>query len=139
MVVQPNENVVEALEAGKEGYATVGKVLRSLQSHDEELINKIDLIVQLYDQRRKDAPPPDTRDQGEGYDPEQLNFDYLDPKDNQRIFAHVIKASGLGKPGQITANDIKSTVEYAGKTLDKAGAAPVIAEVLACLTMKMTA
>ena len=129
VVVQPNENVVEALEAGKEGYATVGKVLRSLQSHDEELINKIDLIVQLYDQRRKDAPPPDTGEQ-KGDDTEQLDFDFLDPKDNQQIFAHVIKASGLGKPGKVTADDIRSTVEYAGKILDKAGAAPVIAEAL---------
>ena len=34
VVVPPGKNVIDALEAGNDGYKTVGKVLRALQAHD---------------------------------------------------------------------------------------------------------
>ena len=125
VVVPPDKNVIEALEAGNDGYKTVGKVLRALQAHDGKLLSNLDLYVQIYDPRKKKIPPPDGRTERE----EQVDLG-LDPVLGQGIYAHVAKASGLAKPGRQTADDIKSTVERAGAKLDETGAGSAIAMVL---------
>ena len=125
VVVPPNKNVIEALEAGNDGYKTVGKVLRALQAHDGNLLSNIDLYVQIYDPRKNKKPPTDGQTERE----EQVDLG-LDPVMGQGIYAHVAKASGLAKPGRQTADDIKSTVARAGTKLDEAGSGPAIARVL---------
>ena len=127
VVVPPDKNVIEALEAGNDGYKTVGKVLRALQAHDGNLLSNIDLYVQIYDPTQKQKPPPDDSDKSA--QEEQLDMGLV-PVEGQGIYAHVAKASGLAKPGRLTADDIKSTVERAGNKLNEDDAAPAIAEVL---------
>ena len=122
VVIPPDKDILGALEKGQEGYKTVGKVLRALQSHDEKLLKNIDLFVQMYEQGSEKKPPTD-----DSSPQASLN---LEPVEGQGIYAHIAKASGLSKPGQQTADDIKSAVEYAGSLLHKDSAAGAIAAAL---------
>ena len=99
VVVEPGRDVAAALERGTEGYKTVGRVLRALQAHDGRLAESPASFIKVYEQIKPNAP----RDPGGGtvHEPEgehiQRELDLIEAE--QGIYAHVVAASGLGKPG----------------------------------------
>ncbi len=112
VVVQPGFDVAGALERGAEGYQTVGRVLRVLQAHDGRLAESPATFVKVYEPDDTNAPGDSNGEQTPGSDsgiqPE------LDLKEaEQGICAHVATASGLGKPGQLVADEITDAVKRA--------------------------
>ena len=111
VVVEPGQDVADALQRNTEGYKTVGRVLRALQAHDGRLAESPARFVKVYEQ---DAPPPEGN--GGGHDSDdniqyRLNLNEAE----QGIYAHVAAASGLGKPGQLVADQIADVVRHAGR------------------------
>ncbi|MDE2924434.1 MAG: DEAD/DEAH box helicase family protein [Acidobacteriota bacterium] len=110
VVVQPGMDVADALRNSREGYHTLGKVLRALQAHDERLHEDIARFVQVYEPKPDPNAPGDPRD-----DPPGLFDDLeLEPAD-EGIFAHVAAASGLGQPGKLVADEIAWAVQRAAE------------------------
>ena len=112
VVVEPGSDVAAALMRGTEGYQTVGRVLRALQAHDGRLAESPASFVKVYEQSNRSKAPRDTRsgireDRGEY----QIQLDLKEAE--QGIYAHVAAASGLGRPGQIVADEIADAVRYA--------------------------
>ena len=113
VVVEPGSDVAGALERGKEGYGTVGRVLRALQSHDGRLTETPAKFIQVYEQDKEKAPWDSS-----GEEVDEAKGDYLlrelQLKEAELgIYAHVAAASGLGKPGQIVADEIAEAVRRA--------------------------
>ena len=119
VVVEPGRDVAAALEQGTEGYSTVGRVLRALQAHDGRLAESPATFVKVYEQTTSRAP-------GEGRDGALRETEgghiqrELELKEaEQGIYAHVAAASGLGKPGQIVADEIADVVRRASAVLQE--------------------
>ena len=113
-------DIAELLEQRGDDYRHIGSVLRALQSHDERLAESPDNFVSVLTGKRennqngKDYPP-----QGPGRDPESpiedlFTFKAVEPG----IFAQVVASSGLGKPGQVTADEIARSVGLAAKRME---------------------
>ncbi|MCY4213015.1 MAG: DEAD/DEAH box helicase family protein [Gammaproteobacteria bacterium] len=131
VVVEPGLDVAAALQRGTEGYQTVGRVLRALQAHDGRLAESPANFIKVYEQTANRAPGGSTS----GWairDAEQGEFQReLDLKEaEQGIYAHVAAASGLGKPGQIVADEITDTVRRASATLQLEAMEGPLAEAL---------
>ena len=119
VVVEPGSDVASALMRGTEGYQTVGRVLRALQAHDGRLAESPATFVKVYEQEKGKAPA-DRRD-GERIREETASYQVqLDLKEaEQGIYAHVAAASGLGRPGQIVADEIADAVTQASAVLQE--------------------
>ena len=119
VVVEPGQDVAQALERGTEGYRTVGRVLRALQSHDSRLAETPANFIRVYEQKPR-LPRDDTKGgtvrEGEPGDI-QREFDLREAE--QGIFAHVAAASGLGRPGQLVADEITDAVKRASAVLQE--------------------
>ncbi len=116
VVVAPGRDVARALERGTEGYQTVGRVLRALQAHDGRLAESPASFVKVYEQTETRGPG---RDMVRETDDESLQRT-LDLKEaEQGIYAHVAAASGLGKPGQLVADEIADAVQRASAVLQE--------------------
>ena len=128
VVVEPGSDVATALERGTEGYRTVGRVLRALQAHDGRLAESPASFVRVYEQ--KDKPPADRRDMqvrdGDGDIQTQLDLEEAE----QGIYAHVAAASGLGRPGQLVADEIADAVRRASAVLQDEALEGPLAEAL---------
>ena len=114
VIVEPDRDVAAALERGTEGYRTVGRVLRALQAHDGRLAETPANFIRVYEPTR--PLPPDVPEGGMGHGtPENRRIQrQLDLKEaEQGIYAHVAAASGLGKPGQLVADEIADAVRRA--------------------------
>lgn len=111
VVIEPGVDVVDALELDKEGYSTVGKVLRALQSHDSRLAETPARFLQIY--QPKNGPPTK-----EPENPEEFVFEF--EKASETVYAHVAAASGLGKPGLQTAEEIIYIVKRASRIFQDA-------------------
>ena len=119
VVVEPGSDVASALMRGTEGYQTVGRVLRALQAHDGRLAESPATFIKVYEQERRKAPQ-DGRDGREIGDERAGYQAQLDLKEaEQGIYAHVATASGLGKPGQIVADEIADAVRWASAALQE--------------------
>ena len=120
MVVEPGKDVASALERGAAGYQTVGRVLRALQAHDGRLAESPANFVKVYEQTEAKAPGEPT-DGGVRETPDEYNIQReLDLKEaEQGIYAHVAAASGLGKPGQLVADEIADAVRRASAALQE--------------------
>ena len=117
VVVEPGRDVVAALERGTEGYRTVGRVLRALQAHDGRLAESPANFIKVYEQSGSTAPGESAGDQVRETQGEYIQRE-LDLKEaEQGIYAHVAAASGLGKPGQIVADEITDAVRRASTVL----------------------
>ena len=131
VVVEPGRDVAAALERGSEGYGTVGRVLRALQAHDGRLAESPANFVKVYEEK-KDRAPGDpggggvARDAGEGYLQRELELKEAE----QGIYAHVAAASGLGRPGQIVADEIADAVRRASAVLQEEAMEGPLAEAL---------
>ncbi len=119
VIVEPGQNVVDALERGTEGYRTVGRVLRALQAHDGRLAESPATFVRVYEQKPS-HPPADTKN-GRDIPSEGESVQHvLELQEaEQAIYAHVAAASGLGKPGKLVADEIADTVKYASAVLQE--------------------
>ncbi len=130
VVVEPGRDVAAALERGTEGYKTVGRVLRALQAHDGRLAESPASFIKVYEQIKPNAP----RDPGGGtvHEPEgehiQRELDLIEAE--QGIYAHVVAASGLGKPGQLVADEIADAVRRASAVLQEEDLEGPLAEAL---------
>ena len=113
VVVEPGKDVAAALERGAEGYRTVGRVLRALQAHDGRLAESPANFVKVYEQAERTAPGGSgggAANETEGARIQRA----LDLKEaEQGIYAHIAAASGLGKPGQLVADEIADAVRRA--------------------------
>ena len=131
VVVEPGRDVAAALERGTEGYGTVGRVLRALQAHDGRLAESPANFVKVYEEK-KDRAPGDpggggvARDAGDGYLQRELELKEAE----QGIYAHVAAASGLGRPGQIVADEIADAVRRASAVLQEEAMEGPLAEAL---------
>lgn len=130
VVVEPGQDVARALERGSEGYRAVGRVLRALQSHDSRLAETPANFIRVYEQT---ATPP--RDDAEA-SPARLGGSgdiqrELDLKQAERgIYAHVAAASGLGRPGQLVADEITDAVRRASAVLQEEEQETALADAL---------
>ncbi len=120
--IEPGGDIARALAAGETGYQAVGKVLRALQAHDGRLAEEPLRFVQAY------GTGTNGRGNGDGGAAEQVALDIEDVSPG--LFAQVVAASGLGKPGLRTSQDIESVVKAAGRVLHDAELAEALAETL---------
>lgn len=113
VVVPLGGDVIGALQKDKDGYRTVGRVLRALQAHDSRLAEDPASFVKVYEQDEGRTGLP--TGEGKGDDPENVQLQgVLALKEaDQGIYAHVAAASGLGKPGQVVADEITDAVRRA--------------------------
>ena len=120
VIVEPGRDVAAALERGTEGYRTVGRVPRALQAHDGRLAESPATFIRIYEP--PSTPPGDptggtARETGGGHIQRQLDLKEAE----QGIYAHVVAASGLGKPGQLVAEEIADAVRHASAVLQEEG------------------
>ena len=117
-VPEGDGDVAEVLEQRKDDYRHIGSVLRALQSHDERLAESpatfIKVIMPDPDEGGEKPPPNGEEEDDEGSIQKFFNFQDVEPG----IFAKVVASSGLGKPGQVTADEIARTVGLAAKRLE---------------------
>ena len=110
--IEPGKEIAAALEAGSEGYGAVGRVLRALQSHDSRLAEDPLRFVKVYE-----STPPNG---GDGTNPDWQQETLALQEASQGIYAHVVKASGLGKPGLLVSQEIEEVVKSTAATFVEA-------------------
>ena len=129
VIVEPGQDVVAALERGTEGYQTVGRVLRALQAHDGRLAESPATFIRVYEQ--SSTRPPGDPGRGPGsITPGDLQQTLDLQEAEQGIYAHVAAASGLGKPGQLVADEITDAVKRASAVLQEEELEEPLAEAL---------
>ena len=116
VALEEGEDVADMLARRSDDYRAIGQVLRALQAHDERLAEATRDFVTAHQTQDKetqdgDGPPPE-RDDDLGNRERNLELD-LKPVDAASIFTHIGVASGLGKPGQMTAETIADAVKTA--------------------------
>ena len=130
VIVEPGRDVAAALARGTEGYATVGRVLRALQAHDGRLAESPATFVKVYET----TPPklPGASAGGAVYETEggHIQRELELQEAEQGIYAHVAAASGLGKPGQLVADEIADAVTRASAILQEEQLESLLAEAL---------
>ena len=123
-------DIAELLERRGDDYRHVGAVLRALQSHDERLAESPASFVHVLIDEGKSGEV----ERGEGARPARerpgevreaaepapaiddlFTFQAVEPG----IFAKLVASSGLGKPGQVTADDIVRSVRLAAKRIEE--------------------
>ena len=135
VVVPPGLDVIDALEVGTDGYRTVGRVLRALQSHDGRLIENLESFIQVYGPDKDRDPLPKGNDDKWDDDPQAGNLPItIDPVAGDAIYAHVAAASGLGRSGQLEADEIGGVVKSVSRVLEEEHLEGPIAEALDLLT-----
>ena len=130
VIVEPGRDVASALARGTEGYATVGRVLRALQAHDGRLAASPATFIKVYEQPSAKAPGSNdagaARETEGGHIQRELDLKHAE----QGIYAHVAAASGLGKPGQLVADEIAETVKRASAVFQEEKLEDALAEAL---------
>lgn len=120
IAIESGKELVDALEQGTEGYAAVGRVLRALQAHDGRLAEEPLTFVQAYE-----VGGNGTEDYAE-WEQETLDIEQA----SEGIFAQVVKASGLGRPGLLVSQEIEVAVKSAAAVLVESELEGELAEVL---------
>ncbi len=125
-------DVAELLERRGDDYRHVGAVLRALQSHDERLAESPASFVHvLIDEGRSGEAergeegsarparerPGEVREAAEPAPAidDLFTFQAVEPG----IFAKLVASSGLGRPGQVTADDIVRSVRLAARRIEE--------------------
>ena len=119
VVVEPGRDVAAALERGTEGYRTVGRVLRALQAHDGRLAESPANFIKVYEQKKDQAPGASSGGEVRETEGDYIQRDLELKEAEQGIYAHVAAASGLGKPGQLVADEITEAVRRASAVLQE--------------------
>ena len=119
-------DIATLLEQRGDDYRHIGSVLRALQSHDERLAESPAAFVDVLIDSGKGGtdetePPPAGKQEGEVRErPEPpaiediFTFQAVEPG----IFAKIVASSGLGRPGQVTADDIVRSVRLAARRIE---------------------
>ncbi len=118
-------DLLDALESGSDGYETIGRVLRALQSHDGRLSETPLRFVQVVGPdmgpgQGPSEPPPDPGIQT------ILGLEDV----SEKFYAKVVAASGLGNPGLLTSQSIEYAVRHAAGIFERAGLGERIAGAL---------
>ena len=125
-------DIAELLERRGDDYRHVGAVLRALQSHDERLAESPASFVHvLIDEGRSGEAergeegrarparerPGEVREAAEPAPAidDLFTFQAVEPG----IFAKLVASSGLGRPGQVTADDIVRSVRLAARRIEE--------------------
>ena len=125
-------DIATLLEQRGDDYRHIGSVLRALQSHDERLAETPAQFVDiLIDDGRsggtekaetgstaKREPPGEVREPT-GYVPPAIDDIFTFQAVEPGIFAKLVASSGLGRPGQVTADDIVRSVRLAAKRIEE--------------------
>jgi len=130
VVVEPESDVAAALERGSEGYRIVGRVLRALQAHDGRLSESPANFIKVYEQKKDRAPGTSSGGQVRETDGDYIQRELELKEAEQIIYAHVAAASGLGKPGQLVADEITEAVRRASAVLQEESMEGPLAEAL---------
>ncbi len=101
--IDSGKEIAEALAEGSDGYKTLGKVLRALQSHDGRLAEDPLQFVKVHDCKSRIG-----RNSEQGNEQTKLMLKLSDV--SNAVYAHVIAASGLGNPGYQASLDIEYVV-----------------------------
>ena len=130
VIVEPGRDVAAALERGTEGYRTVGRVLRALQAHDGRLAETPATFIRVYEPNGPPKPDNGNGTVGPGVSDPSVQH-HLELKEaEQGIYAHVAAASGLGKPGQLVADEITDAVKRASAVFQEEELEGPLAEAL---------
>ncbi|MCY3579148.1 MAG: DEAD/DEAH box helicase family protein [bacterium] len=105
--IAPGEDLPQALSEGTDGFRALGQVLRALQSHDGRLAEEPFKFVTI--------ATPNGEEHG-GIEGIQLD---LDLSQDLGIYAHVVAASGLGRPGLLVADQITYAVRRAAAIFEE--------------------
>ena len=130
VVVDPGRDLTSALEKGSEGYETIGRVLRALQSHDSRLAEDPERFVTVYEATGANAPSERSGAGTGDADDQDLQRALALEEAEQGIYAHVVAASGLGRPGTLVADEISDTVKAASSVFQREGLDGALAEAL---------
>ena len=123
VVIPPGQDVLSALERGGDGYEALGRVLRALQSHDGRLAEAPLRFVKVHETSRPGSGGGDSE-----VLPEQGVLDLKHVSDG--VYAHVVAASGLGKPGLQVSGEITSIVRSTARMFEEGELDAVLANVL---------
>ena len=113
-------DIATLLERRRDDYRHIGAVLRALQSHDERLAESPAAFVDVLIGDERDEAPAKPPDEVREIDPPEsaiedlFTFNAVEPG----IFAKVVASSGLGRPGQVTADDIVRSVRLAARRIE---------------------
>ena len=116
-------DVAELLEQRADDYRHIGSVLRALQSHDERLAESpasfVDVLI-ASEVGQGERPPTEREPAAEVRDEPALRVDDLFTFEavEPGIFAKLAASSGLGRPGQVTADDIVRSVGLAARRME---------------------
>ena len=130
VIVEPGRDVAAALARGTEGYATVGRVLRALQAHDGRLAESPATFVKVYETTPARLPGNSAGDAAHETEGGHIQRELELQEAEQGIYAHVAVASGLGKPGQLVADEIADAVRRASAILQEEELEAPLAEAL---------
>ena len=118
-------DIATLLEQRRDDYRHIGSVLRALQSHDERLAESpatfVDVLIDDGNGKRDDQPPSPAKTSGEvrdRADPPPIEDIFTFRAVEPGIFAKVVASSGLGRPGQVTADDIVRSVTLAARRIE---------------------
>ena len=120
IAIEPGQDLADALEQGAEGYAAVGRVLRALQAHDGRLAEEPLKFMQVYESGGNGNVD------GEEWEQATLDIEQA----SEGIFAKVVNASGLGRPGLLVSQEIEAAVKSAAAVLVEAELERDLAEAL---------
>ena len=118
-------DIATLLEQRRDDYRHIGSVLRALQSHDERLAESpatfVDVLIAGGSGKRDEQPPSAGKNAGEVRDRDEppaiediFTFRAVEPG----IFAKIVASSGLGRAGQMTADDIVRSVGLAARRIE---------------------
>ena len=130
VIVEPGRDVAAALARGTEGYATVGRVLRALQAHDGRLAESPATFVKVYETTPARLPGDSAGGAAHETEGGHIQRELELQEAEQGIYAHVAVASGLGKPGQLVADEIADAVRRASAILQEEELESPLAEAL---------
>ena len=120
-VPEGDGDIAELLEGRRDDYRHIGSVLRALQSHDERLAESpasfVDVMMPKGDNRSDERAPGvrEVADDDSVAIQGLFAFQAVEPG----IFAKVVASSGLGRPGQVTADEIARAVGLAARRIEE--------------------
>ena len=127
VILPPEAELLDTLNADQSRFKTLGVVLRALQSHDERLYT--DLTERLtFATMNSDYQPDSDRPPSEDYEPLQLAL--LDENAKQVIYAQLAKKTGIAQQGKIIADAISQSIERAARLFKQEGATDIIAKTI---------
>ena len=122
VLLEPGENVVESLERNPDGWKATGQVLRALQSHDSRLPEDPLQFMLTYDSQLGAT--------GVNLVIEDIR-DIADFQDvSETFYAKIVGTSGIYKPGEAIADEIKYVAGLTANTFIEAGVEHMLAEAL---------